>query len=71
MEDGLKAVEPIGDGSGADHPLKGGVVMAEGIKGGRVVEDVEIKVGEFGVVVEVVLKESEELVWGEGWFEVG
>ena len=45
-------------GECTDHPFVGGVVMAEGVEGGDVAEDVEVKVGELGVVVEVVFQEG-------------
>lgn len=55
----------MSDGKGADHPFIGGMVMAEGVEGGGVAEDVEVEVSKFGMVVEVVLKEGEEVVRGE------
>lgn len=55
----------MGYGKGADHPFIGGVVVAEGIEGGGVAEDVEVEVSKFGMVVELVFEEGEEVVRGE------
>lgn len=41
--------------------------MAEGVDGGGPVEDMEVKVGECGVVVELGLEEMEEGLGCEWW----
>lgn len=58
IEDEAEGVEAMGDGEGADHPLEGGVVVAEGVERGGVVEDLEVKSGELGVVMEAGFKEG-------------
>lgn len=45
--------------------------MAEGIECGGVAEDVEVELGEIGVVMEAILEEGEEVLGCEGGFEVG
>lgn len=71
FEDGAESVEAVGDGEGSDHPFEGGVVVAEGIECGGVAEDVEVELGEIGVVMEAILEEGEEVLGCEGGFEVG
>lgn len=66
MEEREEVVEAVRGGEGSGHPLEGGVVVAEGVEGGGVAEDMEVEVGEFGVVVEVGFEEGEEVVGGEG-----
>lgn len=61
----------MSDGKGADHPFISGVVVAEGVEGGGMVEDVEVKVSKLWMIVEVVLEEGKELIRGEVVFEVG
>ncbi|KAL8260451.1 hypothetical protein R6Q59_028404 [Mikania micrantha] len=34
----------MSDGKGSNHPFIGGVVVAEGVEGGSIAEDVEVKV---------------------------
>ena len=71
VEEGAKVVEAVGEGEGLCHPEEGGVGVAEGVDGGGPLEDVEVVVGEGGVVVELGLEEVEEGVGGEGRGEVG
>lgn len=66
MEEREEVVEAVRGGEGSGHPLEGGVVVAEGVEGGGVAEDMEVEVGEFGVVVEVGFEEGEEVVGGDG-----
>lgn len=54
----MKIIETVGDGKSFDHPLVGGVVVAEGVDGGGPCEDVEVEVGKFGMVMELVLEED-------------
>lgn len=70
LEEGEKVVEAVGGGEGADHPGIGGVVVAEAIEGGGPLEDMEIEMGESGVVVELLLEEGEEGLRSERGVEV-
>lgn len=58
MKERVKIIETVGDGKSFDHPLVGGVVVAEGVDGGGPCEDVEVEVGKFGMVMELVLEED-------------
>lgn len=60
----------MSDRKGSNDPLESGVIVAEGVDRGGVIEDVEIEVGEFGVAVELGFEEVEELVGSEGGREV-
>ena len=60
----------MSDGEGSNDPLESGVIVAEGVDRGGVIEDVEIEVGEFGVAVELGFEQVEELVGSEGGREV-
>lgn len=61
----------MSDGKGSDHPFISGVIVAEGVEGGGMAEDVEVKVSEFWMVVEVVLEEREEVIRSKVVFNVG
>lgn len=71
LEEGGEVVEAIRDSEGPDHPLEGGVVVAEGVELGCPVKDVEVVEGEVGVMVELRLEEVEEGGGREGDAEVG
>lgn len=71
MEESSKKLEAVGGGKSADHPLKGGVIMAERINRSSIVEEVEVKVSEDRVVMDTVLEKREEIFGSERGFEVG
>lgn len=50
----MKIIKTVGNGKGFNHPLVGGVVVAEGVDGGGPCEDMEVKVGKFRVIMELV-----------------
>lgn len=60
----------MSDGKGADHPFISGVVVAEGVEGGGMAEDVEVEVSKLWMMVEVVLEEVKEVMRGGVVFEV-
>lgn len=62
MQKGVEVGEAFCDGKGASHPFKGGVVMAIRVDSGGPREDVEVIVGEIGVVVELGLEEVEKVL---------
>lgn len=62
MQKGVEVGEAVCDGKGASHPFKGGVVMAIRVDSGGPREDVEVIVGEIGVVVELGLEEVEKVL---------
>lgn len=66
MKEGKKIIKAVRYGKGFDHPLIGGMVMAEGVDGGGPCEDVEIKVGKFWMIVELVLEEDQQFSRCEG-----
>lgn len=47
------------------------VIMAIRINGTGPLKNMEVKVGEFWVVMQLVLEEVEENLWGDWRFEVG
>lgn len=53
VQEGAEVGEAVGESEGANHPFEGGVVVAVGINGGGPSEDVEVVVGETGVVVKL------------------
>lgn len=53
-----------------NDPFKSIVIVSKRVNRSCVVEDVEIEVGEFGVVVEFGFEEVEELVRSEGGCEM-
>lgn len=53
--------EAVSDCERAGHPFECGMVVAKGVDGGGPVEDMEVKVGEGGVVVELGFEEMEEV----------
>lgn len=71
MQEGAEVGEAVSDGEGASHPFEGGVVVAIGINGGGPIEDVEVIVGEIGVVVELGFEEAKEVLGSEGRVEMG
>lgn len=70
MQEGEDVIEAVGGGEGAGHPGIGGVVVAEAVNGSGPVEDMEVEMGEFGVVVELLLQEGEEGLRGERGVEM-
>lgn len=70
MEERSKKLEAVGDGQRADHPLEGGVIMAERINRSSIVKEVEVKVSEDRVVMDVILEEREKIFGCERRFKV-
>lgn len=56
-EEGAEERETMRESEGACHPLVGGVVVREGVKGGSPREEMEVEVGEGRVVVEFGFEE--------------
>lgn len=56
----MKLRETVRGGEGADDEEERRVIMAEGVNSGGPSEDVEVVVGELGVVVEFGFEEVEE-----------
>lgn len=71
MEEGTELGEAMGGGEGAGHPVEGGVGVVEGVEGGGPGEEVEVELGEGGVVVELRFQEVEKSVWAERWGPMG
>lgn len=65
-EEGVEVVEAMGGSKGAGHPTIGRVIVAKAVDGGRPTKDMEIKMGESGVMMELLLEEGEERLRGEG-----
>lgn len=60
IENGMKLRETVRGGEGADDEEERRVIMAEGVDSGGPSEDVEVVMGELGVVVEFGFEEVEE-----------
>jgi len=59
--EGIKA---ISNSKCPNHPLIDVMVMAIRVNGGSPLEDMEVKVGELRVVMELVLEKMEQNLWG-------
>lgn len=71
MENRLEIIKAVGNGEGPNHPLEGGVIVTEGVHAGSPVEDVNVEVGEGGVVVNLGFEEDEQVLRREGGFKAG
>lgn len=70
LNKGIQGIEAVGGGKRMGHPFESGMVVAEGVDGGGVVEEVKIEVRESWVVADMRLEESDEVLRCERRFEM-